>query len=350
MAYAFLAGVGLVEAYTGNQLIFRSKSLTDEGWSLGITAEDIRGGAANALLGRYFHDSQLEATLTDALFDLQYVALNVGATVEGGSENTYLQTERVVVGAGGTITPSVTPKEWLSLGTVGWYKEDNAEAWNAIEFENGVATVPSLTAGTEICVRFNGVGNVTQITVPSDFIPSTVTLYMTMPLFAAASASEQDVTNATKLGEVQLLIPRFQFSGSMDFSITSSGAATSSLSGMALAVLNGEGCEDTGYYAVIKEVKFSGNWYDGLERIAVSGAEKEIAVGDSTTLQVYGQYADGRVGRIGNDKLTFTSDSAYASVTNAGVVTGDSAGTSYINIVVTDKNTVEGFAKIVVSE
>lgn len=277
-----------------------------------------------------------------------YIALNVGSTVESGSENTYLQTERVVVGAGGTITPSVAPKEWLSLGTIGWYKEDGSEQWNSITFESGVATVPALTAGTEVCVRFNGVGNVNQIVIPSNFIPSIVTLHMTMPLFSAASASEEDMANATKLGEVQVIIPKFQFSGSMDFAITSSGAATSNLSGMALAVLNGEGCEDKGYYAIVKEVKFSGNWYDGLERIAVSGAEKELAVGDSVTLQVYGQYADGRVGRIGNDKLTFTSDSAYASVTNAGVVTGDSAGTSYINIVVTDKNTVEGFAKIVV--
>lgn len=71
MAYAFLAGVGIVEAFKGNQLIFRSKSLTDEGWGLSVTDEQVRGGEANALLGRYFHDTQLEATLTDALFDLQ---------------------------------------------------------------------------------------------------------------------------------------------------------------------------------------------------------------------------------------------------------------------------------------
>lgn len=43
MAHAFLAGVGVAEAYKGDQMIFRSKSLTDEGWSLGITAEEIRG-------------------------------------------------------------------------------------------------------------------------------------------------------------------------------------------------------------------------------------------------------------------------------------------------------------------
>lgn len=280
---------------------------------------------------------------------MQYIALNVGATVESGSTNTGLITERVVVGAGGTITPVATPQPWMSLGTIGWYKSDDEDVWHNITFESGVATVEGLSAGAEVCVRFNAQGNIDQIVIPSDFIPAEVTAVVTMPLFAAASANQEDVSAASKVAEVVVEVPRYQFEGNMDFAVTSSGAATSNISGMALAVLNGEGCDDTGYYAVIKEVHLTGNWYDGLERIAVSGAEKEIAVGDSVTLQVYGQYADGRVGRIGNDKLTFTSDSAYASVTNAGVVSGDSAGTSYINIVVTDKTDVEGFAKIIVS-
>ncbi len=119
---------------------------------------------------------------------------------------------------------------------------------------------------------------------------------------------------------------------------------------MALAVLTSEGCSEGGYYAHIKEVLFDGNWYDGLERIAVSGAEKELAVGDTAVLQVYGQYKNGSVGRIGNDKLTFVSDSEYASVADTGVVTAASAGTSIISISVTAKPEVDGFAKIIVSE
>lgn len=351
MAHAFLAGVGVAEAYKGDQMIFRSKSLTDEGWSLGITAEEIRGGASNALLGQYFHDSQLQVTLTDPLFDLSFVAMNVGTEIDKGSENTYLQIERVTVGAGGTIAPTVAPQNWLSLGKVGWYKTDDSDDWASIEFDDdGVATVASLAQGTEVCVRFNGQGNVSQITVPSNFIPDTVTLYMTMPLFAAASANAEDIAKGTQLGEVVIEVPRFQLQGAMDYSITSSGAGSSSLSGMALAVLTSEGCSEGGYYAHIKEVLFDGNWYDGLERIAVSGAEKELAVGDTAVLQVYGQYKNGSVGRIGNDKLTFVSDSAYASVADTGVVTAASAGTSIISISVTAKPEVDGFAKIIVSE
>lgn len=351
MAYAFLAGVGVAEVFNGSELVFRSKSLTDEGWSLGITAEEIRGGGANALLGQYFHDSNLSVTLTDALFDLQYVALNVGGTVNRDTGNTYLQTEHLTVGANGSIQPVNAPKEWMSLGKVGWYKVEGEEGWRPLQFnDSGVATT-ELAQGTAVCVRFNGEGNVAQIRIPSDFIPTTATLYMTMPLFAAASAKEEDMRKATKLGEVVVEIPRFQFSGSMDFSITSSGAATSNLSGMALAVLSDSGsCEESGYYGYIKEVRLGGNWYDGLVRMAVDGAEKALSVGDSVTLAVYGQYSDGSVGRIGNDKLTFNSDNDAVDVgAHTGVVSAVSAGTANIAINVTDNENIDAFAKIIVS-
>ncbi len=129
--------------------------------------------------------------------------MNVGTEIDKGSENTYLQIERVTVGAGGTIAPTVAPQNWLSLGKVGWYKTDDSDDWASIEFDDdGVATVASLAQGTEVCVRFNGQGNVSQITVPSNFIPDTVTLYMTMPLFAAASANAEDIAKGTQLGEV----------------------------------------------------------------------------------------------------------------------------------------------------
>lgn len=350
--YYFLAGTSLAEAFKNGKMLFRAKSLTDEGFALSITAEDIRGGAANALLGRYFHDSQFSVSMTDALWNLQYIALQVGSEVERSPEFTGLITERVVVGEGGTITPASAPQPWMGMGTVGWYKVDGSDEFvaDAITFVDGVATVGTLTAGSEVCVRYNAKGNISQVVIPSDFIPAEVTLNMTMPLFAAASANADDIRSATKIAEVIVEVPRYQFDGNMDFSVTSSGAATSNISGMALAVMNSEGCEDRGHYAIIKEVSFVGNWYDQLVRMAVDGADKVMAVGDTATLAVYGQYADGSVGRIGNDNLTFASDSAHATVgASTGVVNAVSAGVANISITVTDKQSVDAFAKITVN-
>lgn len=44
-----------------------AKTLTESTFNFSITGEDIRGGAANALWGKYFHDSNLGVTLTDVI-------------------------------------------------------------------------------------------------------------------------------------------------------------------------------------------------------------------------------------------------------------------------------------------
>lgn len=281
-----------------------------------------------------------------------YIALQVGAEVEKSTELTGLITERVTVGAGGTIEPANAPQPWMSLGTVGWYKTDDSDEFvaDAITFVDGVATVSSLTEGSEVCVRYNAKGNISQVTIPSDFIPAEVVLNMTMPLFAAASANSEDIRNATKIADLVVEVPRYQFDGNMDFSVTSSGAANSNISGIALAVLQGEGCEDRGYYAKIKEISFVGNWYDSLVRLAVDGAEKAMEIGDTAMLRVYGQYSDGSFGLIGNDKLTFATESgAGISVNAAGLITANSAGTNIISITVQNKQSVDAFCKVVVS-
>lgn len=61
----YLAGVGRALLIRGDNLIGVAKTLTDSTFEFSISSEDIRGGAANMLWGRYFHDSTLTATLTD---------------------------------------------------------------------------------------------------------------------------------------------------------------------------------------------------------------------------------------------------------------------------------------------
>ena len=61
----FLAGVGRVLLFRGDELIGVAKTLQDSGMNFSIASEDVRGGQANALWGKYFHDSNLAITLTD---------------------------------------------------------------------------------------------------------------------------------------------------------------------------------------------------------------------------------------------------------------------------------------------
>ena len=109
---AFLANVMDAYVYSGDQLLFTSKALTDSSISIGITAEEIRGGKGNKLIGRYFHDSSFGLELQDALFELGYIAHNVGSQVVTGT-NGALTEEQVVASGAGALSVSGTPYDTL---------------------------------------------------------------------------------------------------------------------------------------------------------------------------------------------------------------------------------------------
>ena len=116
-----LAGVGTVEAFTQSttnpEKILTATSLQESGLTTSVTSEDIRGGLSNPLLGRYFHDSMLEANIVDALFDMNYLALNIGGSITVGGNT--LTTESVTTSAADSITVTGTPVAFGNAGTVG---------------------------------------------------------------------------------------------------------------------------------------------------------------------------------------------------------------------------------------
>lgn len=351
-----LAGVGTIEAFTQSstnpQKIFTSQTLQESGLTTNVTAEDIRGGLSNPLLGRYFHDSVLEANITDALFDMTYIALNVGGDITVGGAT--LKTEAVETVADNQITVTGTPVAFGTAGTVGWYTIEGQDNWQPITFIGQTANVSDLSSGTKVCVRYNAqVDSLKQFIVPSSVIPSEVHLIMTYPLFAAGSDT-QSLSTSSQVGELIVDIPRFQFAGNVELSLSSSGAATSNLSGSALASYTTQNCNDMGTYGTIKMNIFGGNWYDDLTSMAVEDAEFTVASGDTKALKVIGIYSSGGsiiTGVIDNANLTFTSkDTAIATVgANTGVVTGVGAGEADIEIKVTAKPEIACYAEATVT-
>lgn len=350
MSNYILAGVGTIEAFTQSSTqptkIFTSKTLQESGISISVTAEDIRGGLSNPLLGRYFHDSILEANITDALFNLQYLALNVGGQVVIGGSSLVTET---VTGGSGTLTVQGTPTAFGNAGTVGWYTLAGQENWAPITFNGKVATVEGVTSSETYCVRYNATdAGIQEFVVPSAIIPSEVHLVMTYPLFAGGTSPEA-ISTSSQVGELIVDIPRFQFAGNVELSLTSSGAATSNLSGSALASYTTANCNDMGTYGTVKQKIYGGNWYDDLTTIAVDGGNFSIADGATKKLKVIGIFKNG-TGVLDNSKLTFTSSaSSTASVTDAGVVTGEATGSANITITVTDKTSVATMVGVTVT-
>lgn len=346
-----LAGVGTARAFSQSnvspQPIFTTHTLQDAGMNISLTEEQIRGGLSNSLLGQYFHDSLLEMSITDALFNLQYLALNVGSNITIGGSS--LVTESVTTTVANQITITGTPVAFGNAGTVGFYTLEGQEDYKSLTFVNKTATVTDLPIGSKVCVTYNTNDDAMQLfTIPSGMIPSEVHLIVTYPLFAGGISS-QTISTSSQVGELIVDIPRFQLSGSMSLSMTASGASNTPLNGRALAYYTTTNCNDMGAYATVKMKIYGKSWTEDLESMAVDGAEISMNTGEKLTLKVVGIFTGGVTGVLNNNNLTFTSGTqATATVSNTGEIEAKQAGSTVIEIAATDKPDVKAYAEVTV--
>ena len=307
---------------------------------------------ANALLSRYLHDSAMALTLTDALFDFSYMALNVGGTIQTGAD--VLTVEQVTTTEANKITVKDTPQKFGNFGVIGWYSLPSEDNWTKITFDQDTKTanVADLPQGTTVCVKYTKTdASAEQFTVSSAFIPAQVYAVITLPLFKSGTDSKQ-FSNSSKVGEIQVEIPNFMFDGAVDLALTSSGATTTPLSGHALATFTGlEGCDSNdGYYAKLKQVTYNKDEFADVKAIVVADANVELKATETQTLQVYAIYSGIKAPKlIDNSKLTFTSSNdTYASVDAKGVVTANAQGSATIEIFVKTKNSLQTAAVVTV--
>lgn len=351
MSY-LVAGVGTIQLIdpSTNALILTSKTLTEEGLNFGSTAEEARGGAANALLGKYYHDSSFGLTLTDQLFDLQYLALNCGGSIQASSD--VMTNEQVTIATANTITVSKTPVAFNG-GTIGWAKKSTASdsQYVPITFTGKQASISGANVGDIYCVKYfyNDVA-ARKFVVNTAYIPAIVHAIATFPLFKAGTTSD-NYTSSSQVGEIQVDIPNFQLEGAQELSLSSGGIANASLSGSALSTFTGNGgCTDNGYYAIISENIYGRSAFDNVTSLAVADSDIELAPQETELLKVYAIYSDGTVPSvIDNSMLTFTSgNEEYAIVTEAGLVTAQADGVTNIEIVATENPSLSAYAVVTV--
>lgn len=332
---AFLANVMDAYVYAGDQLLFTSKALTDSSISIGITAEEVRGGKGNKLIGRYFHDSSFGLTLQDALFELGYIAHNVGSQVVSGTSG-MLTEEQITATGSGALTVSGTPYDFLSLGTIGWIAKPGSDEWSTFTFSGSSATGVTLADGSAIiegdayCVKYMGEAPCDEVVISADFVPDEVTVILKGDLYKASKGN--DVSTSSIIGHIEVDVPRFQLEGSMDISLSSSGAAQIPFSGQALVTME-ESCEGGGYYAVVKEFETSANWYDNLVAFALEGSDSISIVKDTTKkLNIYGIYSNGSAKLIKSSNLKFTATSGAGTVSDGVLTAAHAAGTGTITV------------------
>lgn len=348
-----IAGVGNAQVYspTGDHIL-TSKTLVNSGMSFTTTIEEIRGGGVNQLLGTWAHDSGLSLTLEDALFNLNHLALNIGSTIQISGD--VVTTEQITVTESNKITVSENPQDFIGFGTVGYYKKtsESDDSWEKVEFVGKEATV-NAEIGDVLCVRYAKADmSAEKLVVGAAFMPSQASVILTLPMFRAGTDTTKAYTSASKIGEIQVKVPKFMFDGASELSLTSSGAATSSLSGKALASYTGASCEEDGTYAEIVSVTYNKDEFADVKTIVIADSDVEIAEGEDQTLVVYAIYGGTVAPRvIDNSKLTFTSSADENATVGAhtGVVHGVQAGDAHIEVIVTSKPTLKNAAVVTVS-
>lgn len=348
MSRQFLAGAATVDMLVGDQLIATATTLLDSSITVGSTAEEVRGGPGAKLLGKYYHTSTFDINLTDVLFKLEYFAFQTGSAIQQIAD--VFTSEQVTLGAGGSGTITGTPAVYQSYGTIGWAAKPGSDAYQKITFTEKAFTVAGAKEGDIYCVKYISTDNAArQITISSSFIPSEVTLVMTANLYRAGGRGENDVSNSSKIGVVQVLVPRFQFNGSMELSMTSTGVANSPIAGSALDNPSAD-CSDGGYYAIITEQLSGASWYDNVFALAIDGSDIELATTTGTeTLSVYALPLNGAAFKPPYSDLTFTSaGDNIASVSAEGVVTGVAQGNTTITVTIKNKPGVEAIASVTV--
>ena len=348
----YLAGVGTALLFKGNNLIGVAKTLTESTFNFAITAEDIRGGKGNGLLGRYFHDSTLTATLTDAMFDINYIALSLGVNVESGGLSVK---EEELTATTGAVTVTETPVAFDGT-MIGWYKKPTDEDWQIGTITDKTMTISGATAGQVYCVKyFYQNANAKSITIKSQYVPATLHVVVLTDLYSGKIGTQSD---ATRYGRLIVDIPQFQLDGSQDLSLTATSAATVSLSGQALAVLDGATCEDDPYYGTMTEEIYGAKWQDDVIALAIENANMDLNQNNTETLIVRAVFGKGMASqRKDNSNFNFTkvndptATATGVSVSAEGVVSaGAQDGAAVIEVTLKNASNVPpAFATVTVS-
>lgn len=356
MNNGLMAGVMNFSGYDyNNNLIIQSQTLVESGINFSISSEEARGGQGNALLGRYYHTSSFGLTLTDQIWNMNYLALNCGGAITAGAD--VMMQESVVVTTVNSITITGDIVNFTDTsGLVGWYKlpsEDDSQ-FKTIHFIDHTALTTNLPVGVTVCVKYPIHSYAARkFRVNTQFVPSVIRVELTGSLFRVGNSGMID-NNSSKIADIIVKVPQFQFDGNVNLNLSSTSIATVPLTGQALANYTGS-CDGQAWYAEIIENTIGAGEFDNVVEIAVADGNINLSPNGFETLLVYKIYNDSTVPqRIQNTKLTFAVQPGKESlftVTPEGIVTASTeAGEGYIDILVTDKPELTGVAYVKITE
>ena len=342
MAEKFLANVGTALIFRGNEFVGVGNFLTENTFSFSASPNEVRGGANNPLLGRWFSDSTLNVTITNATFKLEYLAWSLGTTIEQGGTSFYESQDGEKVVTAGQIELKNKPAAFNGA-MIGWYKKPADAGWSigAIT-ETGskyYLTVTGAQPDDVYCIKYPYMDeNARMIAIPADFNPDELHVVLLNDLY---NADINTNSAASKVGRLITDIPRLSLDPSQDLTLSATSSAPTQLTGTALRYTSGEACESTAVYGTMTEQVYGAKWQDAVVALAVENADMELGASETETAIVRVVYGGSVASqRKDNRNFTFTKVSGNATVDNDGVVNSGASGESVISVTLTGYPTV----------
>ena len=351
-ANIFTAGPARALFFSGDQLIGIGKTLSDTTFNTSITAEEVRGGPGNLLYGQYFHDSSLTISITDSMFNLKYVAANLGVDVTKGGITVYESGKAgEAVTTPGQIALTNTPVAFDG-SVIGWYKKPADDNWTVATINGETMLVPGAIAGESYCIKyFYQNENAESITIKAQFVPKVLHLVLINDLYSGSAADV--AASSSKYGRLITDIPNFQLDGNVNLAWAATSAATVPLNGKALAYDESTSCEEDPVYGTMTQEVFGAKWQDDVIALAIENADIELQSPETEQLIVRAVFG-GNIASQRKDAANFTfavatGSATYIDVDNTGKVTAKAAGTGYVTVTLKENTAIQAVAEVTVT-
>ena len=309
--------MGNATLFDGERLVASANTLIDSGITIGLSFEDVRAGIRNKLYGRYAHTSTFDLKLTDAMFNLEYLAMNTGSDISLGGD---VMIDEELTSATKKIKLTQTAVAISGSKVYAYAKKsgtDNVYDKYEVSETNEITVVDDGT----YCIRYMYNNDLaSRMIVKANFIPKTLTLILEANLYSGGSC---DIETSTLAGKVTIKVPRFMLNGSQELSLTASGVANTSIEGTALAS-GCAGCSGDGVYAEIVQVMANRTLDNGFTGIVVEDSHRSGSKGDKLEVNVYACPVDAAPIKLSNDQFVVTPQEGKFTYSN-GILTIDSA-------------------------
>lgn len=337
----FLVSTADLYGYDSSQnLVLFGKTLLDSSIETTLGNTDVRAGRGNQLQYIYYHTAEMNINISDAQWNLDFIANHVGESIVTGN-NVYTE-ETVTLGAGGAGTVLGTPLAVSGATIYGWVTQSTGLV-TKVTFSGSNFTLAGGAENEDVCVRYYALNAAARsVTIPANFVPSILRLVLVAQL-----ASSDASTNI--IGEVQIEIPRATLNGAFTISLTPDGVASTPMVARALASNDLiAGCDSDPTYAKINEILYNTNWYDNVIALSIEGGDFALTTGQTKQLVVRAIPTNGAAFIPPVADLTFSSGTVgTATISAGGLVSFVAAGTSLLKATITSKTSID--ANVVVT-